>query len=104
MLEQGGGVDGHKERAGSGVMGGRGFLFLRETTKCKAQSIPQTELIASRKRDRVFGKLQGSLLRSGSSLCLERFLATLKCCKFPPLLHPNTDNTTLARVPSDIKK
>lgn len=41
MLEQGGGVDGHKARAGSGVMGGRGFSFLRETRKCNAQAVPQ---------------------------------------------------------------
>lgn len=61
-MEQGGGVDGHKARAGSGVMGGRGFSFLRETRKCNAQAVPQTELLASRKRERAFGKLQGSLL------------------------------------------
>lgn len=57
VLEQGGGVDGHKARAGSGVMGGRGFLFLRETRKGEAQSVPQTQLLASRKRERAFGKL-----------------------------------------------
>lgn len=55
-------MDGHKARAGSGVMGGEGFLILRETRKCKAQSGVQTEFLASRKREGAFGKMQGSLL------------------------------------------
>lgn len=58
MLEQGGGANGHKARAGREVMGGRGFPFLGESRKCKAQSVPQTELLASRMRERAFGKLQ----------------------------------------------
>lgn len=49
MLEQGRGVDGHKARAGSEVMGGEGFLILRETSKCKAQSGVPTKLLAFRK-------------------------------------------------------
>lgn len=67
MLEQGGGADGRKARAGSGVMGGREYMFLGETRKCKAQSVLQIELLAPRKRERAFGKVQGSLLGSGSS-------------------------------------
>lgn len=49
MLEQGRGVDGHKARAGSEVMGGEGFRILRETSKCKAQSGVPTKLLAFRK-------------------------------------------------------
>ena len=67
MLEQGRGVDGHKVRADSGVTGGRGFPFLREIRKWRAQPVPQTELLDSRKRERTSGKLQVSLLGSGSS-------------------------------------
>lgn len=62
MLEQGRGVDGRKARAGSGVMGGEGFLILRETSKCKAQSGVQTKLLPFRKREGAFGKMQGSVL------------------------------------------
>lgn len=70
MLEQRGGVDGHRVSVSSEVMGGREFPFLRETRKYKALSVARTELLAFRKRERAFGKLQGSaVIRKQASVC-----------------------------------
>lgn len=73
VLEQGGGVDGQKARVGSRVMGGRSFLVLRETRKCKARAVPQTESLCPAERQK--GNLE-SCWHQEATLCLERLLAT----------------------------
>lgn len=72
-LEQGGGVDGHKEKVGSRVKGSWGFLVLKETTKYKDLGVPQTESLCPAERQK--GHLE-SCWDQETALCLERLLAS----------------------------